>query len=118
MISNYSGFKGRRKTTVAFVGILGPMGIRVRKGGGGGGEADVSAPWPILRGLKTMRLASEEGGKRERSAATIVPRRETLCLELDSDKRRSCEVNCSVDTDAPGPKSNVCGVPLCSNSGD
>lgn len=43
MISNYSGFKGQRKTTVAFVEILGPMGIRA----GEGGEADVS---PILRG--------------------------------------------------------------------
>lgn len=29
MISNYSGFKGQHKTTVAFVEILGPMGIRV-----------------------------------------------------------------------------------------
>lgn len=31
MISNYSGFKGQRKTTAAFVGTLGPMGIAVRR---------------------------------------------------------------------------------------
>lgn len=90
MISNYSGFKGQRKTTAPFVGILGPMGIRVRRE-----ERQMFlrslalSPW-----IKTMRLAVEK----KRSAATIVPWREILCAKLDSDKRGLCEVNCSVDT--------------------
>jgi len=64
MISNYSGFKGQSKTTVAFVGgYRGPMGIRA---GREERQMFLRSSVPILHRLKTMRSASERKRKKRR----------------------------------------------------
>lgn len=63
---------GQRKTTAAFVGILGPMGIRVRREEERQMFSALSVPF-------TAAPKKQKQGEKRRSAATIVPRREILC---------------------------------------
>ena len=81
MISNYSGCKrrggGQRKTTAAFVGILGPMGIRVRR------EEERQMFSALSVPFTAAPKKQKQGGRREKKKK----------------KKKKCSNNCSPERD-------------------
>ena len=91
---------GQRKTTAAFVGILGPMGIRVRREEERQMFSALSVPF--IAAPKKQK----QGEKKEEVPQQLFPgeRSSARKLESDTEKGRSAQRSTA---DTQGPKSNM-----------
>ena len=103
---------GQRKTTAAFVGILGPMGIRVRREEERQMFSALSVPFtaaPKKQKQGGGKREEEEEEEEEEVQQQLFPGERSSARKLESDKKEKKKdaLRQRSTADAQGPKSNM-----------